>query len=389
LNLPKKKILWVVFDFNQAGGQRYVYEICKALNKEKYDIDVLKITPMGSDKSWDKEFYYRATLDLGCNIFFLEDVLKSEAKNLNRINKLLKKISVNNFEDIVNKQNILIKTLLSNYDHINFSGLNAYKNLCISRCITPQNAIIHILTAKFQDSKNIYEGFDKTFNYNFVSSFSDDILRYELKGFINYRHTYYPLCLATIPFNVSWIEKKDKKFVIAVFSRLSSMKPLDPYFYALKLLLEKGLDIKLQIYGAGNPEGLGLIRQLNYLHISDKVEFRGHVESIPGVLTNAGIDLVWFQSNNHLPAGYAALEIALSGIPQIFWNFSDIGLEKPVGKVFPCFTSLTDFVHTSENLLKSTDLRNNLGLKQKEYVIKNNSSNTHIHILEKLFDNDH
>src|SRR4051812_14127901 len=74
--MGKKKILWVVYDFVQAGGQRYVYEICKALNKEKYQIDILKVAPMNHDKNWNFEFYYEPTLALGCKIFFLSDILQ-------------------------------------------------------------------------------------------------------------------------------------------------------------------------------------------------------------------------------------------------------------------------------------------------------------------------
>ena len=128
-----------------------------------------------------------------------------------------------------------------------------------------------------------------------------------------------------------------------------------------------------------------MIRQLNYLYIADKVSFPGHVESIPELLKTAGIDLLWFQSNNQLPAGYAALEIAMSSLPQIFWDFADIGLKNPIGEVFPSFTSLTEFVEFSKKLLYSKDLRNKLGNEQRNYIQQHNSSKTHIHILEELF----
>ena len=391
-NMKKKKILWVVYDFNQAGGQRYVYEICKALDKEKFEIDFLKATSIGHDKNWHNEYYYQPTLDLGCHVFLLEDIIREKrlpekgfSKMLVKSKKVIQNFSSPGEQQPSNKKKEQIETFLSGYDHINFSGLNVYKTVGLGYNIKPKNSFIHILSAKFQDKKDIYEELDKEGSYHFVSGFSNDTLGFELKGFTNYRHTYYPLAFETIPYDIKEKEKSNKPYVIAVFTRLSSMKPLDPYFYALKLLLERGANVELRVYGAGNPEEVGLLRQLNYLYIADKVSFPGHVESIPELLKTAGIDLLWFQSNNQLPAGYAALEIAMSGLPQVFWDFADIGLKNPIGEIFPSFTSLTSFVEFSEELLKSSDLRKRLGLKQREYVQQNNSSSSHIHILEELF----
>jgi glycosyltransferase involved in cell wall biosynthesis len=391
-DLKKKKILWVVYDFYQAGGQRYVYEICKALNKEKFEIDFLKIAPVAHDKNWDTEYYYQPTLDLGCKIFLSEEMIKQGTTNETGINrmwtrtkKVLKKISSGVDAPSADTKEEAIQAFLLGYDHINFSGLNVYKTLCIANNIEPKNGFIHLLTAKFQDKKDIYEGLDKSYNYNFISSFTDDILKFELAGFDHYKHTYYPLCFETIPYEVPKIEKRDQPFIIAIFTRLSNMKPLDPYFFAIKLLSEKGVNVELHIYGAGDPEELGLIRQLKYLYIADKVKFTGHVESIPDKLKTAYIDLIWFQANNQLPAGYAALEITMSGLPQIFWDFSDLGLNNQVGEIFPSFTSLIAFVEFSEDLLNSGDLRNKLGIMQRSYVQEHNSSKTHIHILAELF----
>lgn len=380
----KKKILWVVYDFNQAGGQRYVYEVCKALNKQKYQVDVLKVAPMGIDKNWDKEFYYQPTLDLGCNIILLDDLI-ALTNSSNKVERIFKRTFL---KPKLPKQNgtTIIKAFLSEYTSVNFSGINVYKTLCISRGLEPQNGIIHILTAKFQDKINIYEGLNKPYPYRFVSSFTDDILKYELADFKNYQHVYYPLCFETIPFDVPKVEKVNNRFTIAVFTRLSNMKPLDPYFYALKLLLEKGIDVELHVYGAGDPEDAGFLRQLQYLYIADRVIFQGHLESIPEGIKTAGIDLIWFQCNNQLPAGYAALEVAMSALPQIFWDFSNLGLNNKVGEIFPSFTSLSAFVEYSEALLNSVKLRGDLGLLQREYVIQNYSNDTHIHILEELFD---
>ena len=39
--MSKIKLLFVVYDFYQAGAQRFVYEIDKALDRNKFQIEIL------------------------------------------------------------------------------------------------------------------------------------------------------------------------------------------------------------------------------------------------------------------------------------------------------------------------------------------------------------
>ena len=394
--MTKKKILWIVYNFTQAGGQRYVYEISKALDKSRYEIDFLKVAPMNHEKDWEGEFYYERTLELGCRIYQLSEILPDLASQQNNslpyraLGYISRKLNVNllpSANDYSNDQTARfadLVTFLSGYDHINFSGTSVYHTLFVANGLFYPNAIVHILTARFQDPR-MYEGFDKQARYNFVSGMREDSIKQELSEFTNYRFTYFRICFETRPFE---IEKKpaSHKYSISVFTRLSTMKPLDPYFYALKLLIEEGIDVELNIYGAGDPVALGLRRQLDYLYISKNVNFRGHVEDIPSAIIDETPDLLWFQSSNSQPAGYAALEISMSGLPQVFWDFMYLGHPHSAKEIFPSFTSLTAFVNYTRELLESGELRRNLGEKQREYVLQHYSIRDNIHILEELFD---
>lgn len=391
----KKKILWVVYDFVQAGGQRYVYEICKALNKEKYEIDILKVAPMNHDKNWDSEFYYQPMLDLGCRVLFLSELVKPKVQSqvkrlkqraagyLGRVSKLTPGKSAQKKTNNMYERDTL-KKLFSGYDHVNFSGVAVYQTVCIHNGLHLANAFIHILSFSFQHEK-MYDKYDKELFYNFISPVTPGAVKKDLSGFKNYNYTYYPLCFETNPYDV---RKKtgSGKYKIAVFTRLSKMKPLDPYFYALKLLLEQGMDVELNIYGAGNPDSLGLLNQLQYLYINNNIKFMGHVEDIQATLTTNPPHLLWFQSANREPGGYAAFEISMSGLPQLFWDFMDIGESQPIEKVFPSFTALLPFVQYTKEILLSNELQNEIGNKQREYVLKNYSIRDHIHIIEELLD---
>jgi len=391
----KKKILWVVYDFVQAGGQRYVYEICKALDKEKYQVDILKVDAMGRDKDWDEEYYFQPSLALGCNIYFLADLLQKNttvpaALWQRGLLFITRKLKINTAYATASaaaaKDASIIEGFLNKYDHINFSGLNVYRSLCLSNGFEPSHGIIHILTAQFQDDRSLFANYTKTFRYHFVSSIAQENLKEELAGIDHYTYTDFPLCFKTDSYEVNHTYAGIKTYRIAVFTRLSVMKPLDIYFYALKLLLESGLDVELQVYGAGNPELLGIVRQLNYLYIADHVHFMGHAQDIPETIKHADIDVIWFQSNNQLPAGYAALEIAMSGLPQVFWDFMNNGVQEALAAIYPCFTNLTAFTNYTEKLLLSKQDRLQLGLKQRDYIKKHHSIENNISMLEKIYD---
>ena len=54
-------------------------------------------------------------------------------------------------------------------------------------------------------------------------------LPYELEGFTDYNYLLFPMCFEAVPFEIN-TKLETQPFVIAVFTRLSYMKPLDPYF---------------------------------------------------------------------------------------------------------------------------------------------------------------
>ncbi len=270
------------------------------------------------------------------------------------------------------------------YDIVNFSGVGVYDLVCNNYNVHPTNSLIHVLTAKFQDEK-MYDNYRKDLPYHFVCATPIEFLSEELSDFTNFKYTYFPLSFDTDGYKTLITnEAKKGAFQIALFTRLSPLKPLDPFFYAIKLLHEVGLNVNLNVFGAGNPKELGLTRQLAYLHIKEIVDFKGHVKSIQDTLQSNPPDQIWFQAANGQPGGYAALETCLTGLPHLFWEFANIGNDDTEGAI-RTFTKLHDFVETSEHLLNDKKAALSLGFQQQKYVRQAHSINNHIHILEKIF----
>ena len=383
--MSKIKILWIVYDFVQAGGQRVVFDICKALDKDKYQIDILKLSPMNYDTTFSSEFYYEPSLKLNIRVFLLQDLYnhnKIKKTILKQItNKIKRKIGINVSKPLTKKE--ILTTFLEQYKFLHFSGISVYEDLFIRNGLYFENAIIHLMTARFQDSK-LYDGFNKTDKYSFMGGFNIATASFELEKFSLYDYIYFPLSIEAKTFEVPI--NKTEQLKIGIFTRLYYMKPLDPYLYALKLLVEQGLNVKLYLYGSGNPDKIGLTRQLEYLYLTSFVEICGHTDSIKDTLINNPLDLVWFQAANSQVAGLAAFEVALGAVPQVLWDFNFLNAESEVSNYFKSFTNLIKFVDYSKDLLLHKNKLKELGLLQQSYIFEEHSIEKNISILEQKYD---
>ncbi|MBF4983625.1 glycosyltransferase [Nonlabens mediterrranea] len=369
----KIKILWVIYDFVQAGGQRYAYEIAKKINKDKFQIDFLRMNTV-QEKGFDKDFYLQPTLNLGSRVFKYSDFFDYS----NRFKEKVRSYLTGNRNDRLHSLIIFLES----YDVVHFNGVNVYDALSIRNSLRLKNEVISILTGKFQGI-DIYKKYDKNKRYSFVSGFEKRIRECEFDEFENIEHTYFPLSVEIDSFDR--LPASYEKQVIAVFTRISAMKPLEPYFFGIKLLKEKGIDVELHIYGAGDPYKSGLIRKLKYLYLEDVVKFRGHVPNLKECLKKEPIDVVWFQSTDGQVAGYSSIEISFSGLPQVLWDFNFLGTQQEETEIFPSYTSINSFVNKTEELLKSEDKREYLGNIQRDFVAEKYSIDKNISILEELY----
>src|SRR5580693_3631399 len=73
MNSPVKA-LFIVMDFYQAGAQRFAYEVHSALNKKKFDIDILSYRDLNTSKQYS-DFYYTKHEEIGTKTYFLNQLI--------------------------------------------------------------------------------------------------------------------------------------------------------------------------------------------------------------------------------------------------------------------------------------------------------------------------
>lgn len=379
----KNKTLFIVSDFYHGGAQREMYEIDCTLNKSNTDVSILSLKDLNQSAQFSDHFYNKH-LEKNTNVYFLKSILKDRNKfNFNKVAQKLKIVNHNA------KNSKLLLAFFQNYSNVFFMGEYVYKS--ISHFI-PKNYFkqinIFIMCARFQGEQ--YRDFSKDNSYLFITPFDDEKqVDYEFEGFKDYEHKTFPL---SFDIDLSYLRELGvaKKTIkkIGIFTRLSKAKPLDPFFYSLHLILKQMPDVELHVFGSGDFKEAGFDKYLNHLHLQDKVFFRGHQENIKKSCFDENLDLIWFQGYKNRPAGYAGLDLCLTGVPLLLWDFY-FGVNPNANKleyIYPHFNSIDVFVESSIKVLQDINLAKQISKRQLNDVVSNRDIKKNIKTIETIFE---
>lgn len=375
----KKRILFVVADFYQGGAERYAYEIDKAISKDTYAITILCINLQENpNKNWTR-YYDTKHLALGTSVFYIDPFLRK--KNAFLENRIFKKLGLSKKKSIYDWEKLI--PFLDSYDIIHWMG--EYTFLHDIPEMLYSKSIVNSMSAKFQNQA-IYNKFNFNYPYKFISGFTGNEFDYEFSDFREIKHWFFPLILEIKDRNNTWKFQNKAVKKIGIFTRLDKYKPLDPFFYAFHVLLDKYPNCELHIFGNGDPEKEGFTYFLKNLALQDKVFFRGHQKDIVETIHKESLDLSWFQGyNNDRPAGYAGFDVCSTGTPLLCWDFFDF--PKPmVNEIYPHFKNINQFVAKSIQILSEEQVATDLSNKQFRDILENREALKIIKNLEAIYE---
>jgi len=323
----KPRVLFLMRDFVQAGAQRYQYEVIRALDKEQFAVDIL--IPLELNRSggmFPSEYYFPLVRKHVGKMIFMSEI----GSHLSRLQKvvgyLLKKVNnsrwaYNYLKNLASrldtKRNYHLSTFLNQYDVINVTD---YDYHFIRNAVKNKNKIFtFVMTASVQTFPlSPFEDYDQNTSYNLIFDYDEALAKHELSHFQSQcNNIRIPLVLDTRKYLPVKTPSRSGVFRIGVFTRLSPLKPLEPFLYALHLLVSKGLNVELHHFGAVSDQGssrltkIQMTQTIQLLGLTEHVFFNGHQEMIGQAAEKGGIHLVWQQSFNGVVGGYAALELML------------------------------------------------------------------------------
>ncbi|MFY7708475.1 MAG: hypothetical protein ACOVQ5_10365 [Flavobacteriales bacterium] len=367
-------ILFFVSDFYPGGAQREMYELDVELKKRGIQITILCLRDLNTSKVFT-DHYYKLHQTLGTSIVFYNDLRYK--KNPSTLDRIKNKLGLNKPFDL--------NEYLSQFSKVIYVGEYTFQAIYKSLRISNQN-VINMITVctRFQGER--YRDFNKSHSYNFIDGFDDrNQVAFEYEGFSNY-HTYcLPLSFEPTHKYYQWKFRNLENKKIAIFTRLSKAKPLDPFLYAFSILKEKHPKLELHIFGAGDADEAEYTRYIKHLDIKD-VFFRGHLDQMKEKINEENIDLVWFQGYLNRPAGYAGFDVALTGVPQLFWDFYS-GENPNINRLdytYPHYKSITKFAQDSESVLSNEEIATSISTRQFEDTLNNRDMSKNIMVLKDI-----
>lgn len=370
----KVKILFITSEFWQGGAQRHLYEIERAIDKEKFETTILSLRDLQSNANW-KDHYYTLYEKFGTPIYFFNKV--------NQIQKytLLERVKRKIFNAKLLPERWPLISFLNQYDKYVFVG--EYTFPFVEKFISAkmrENCFICIVNSIFQVPEN-YDRYDKSQAYNFISSFKT--LDEEFNGFSKLEHYYFPLSISFNGHDNTWKPKTNSPKIVGIYTRLTKNKPIDIFLMALHLIRLRGMDVVLNVYGNGDPSEQGILNNVEALSLNKYVNFKGHQENILESALNDNLDAVWAHSYYGFPGGFASMDISSVGIPQVFWNFTP-NSENKIYEEFNVFNDIDKFVEYNMRLLDDPHFALEIGENQYLSIKSNNNIDENIKIMEQI-----
>lgn len=395
--MKRTKVLLVIPGLEQAGCQRWIFEICSNIDKDKFDISVLchkRYLGSGEESKFDN-YYYLKLKDLnislyeyigadGLNTLWQRGTNKIKAA----INKALQKKHI--------RTNHLITELFRTNDIILLADSFTFNRVEheLSRSGN-DNFLVLLFTHRMQFVHDPYSAFRKLKNGKFVYFCPNQIAELGENGvhLVEENLFNFPLVLNLTNYPYLFNPVSNGNIVISIFTRIVKSKPIDIFIEAFaKLQKLSQHKCVLNIYGEISDENYQkeLLDSSRSLGLDpETVHFKGHTMDIAKTIQEDRINIYWGMGMN-MSVGYSSIEIGAMGIPSIFWNYdhkssSTFVQEQTNGQMFG-FNQVDDFVKANLDFFENTDFLKEVSIKQREYFFRTNNIVDKIKDFEKYIE---
>ena len=375
----KTRILFVLSQLVQHGSERYLFEICQALDKERFTVEVMTRAVFVRH-----HHYYPKLMALAIPVhrklisrrFFIYPI-----KRWYRESALVRRIVKAAHRGVIGAW---YGSFFAPYDVIAVVGIETYCDALSPTLDTQSNVVIHHVNHQFQFERNYFDEcpqrklviLDKQLEMEVRNSRMHDASLYMLP---------LPMRLSTRPHLPPTVREPGEPVRIGVVSRLLRDRPNEPLLRCFAAVLER-TDAVLYFYGGGDKTQYDAL--IDELGIRDKVLFMGHQEDLEGAIQRDRLSLLWLVSMGP-SIGYASLEVASLGVPMVFWNLSAKSHEEILAATDGALQSFDDeeqFAAFNAQVLHDEEALRTLGSRLRAYVQREFEIGNNIAALEAYYE---
>jgi glycosyltransferase involved in cell wall biosynthesis len=369
-------VLFVIGHLVQSGAERFVYEVLKAIDRERFDVALLtksRIRPT--------DFYYEKIKALGIPVYRRLPLWYGRLQRHARPLYLRLRPLIEFIYRLYAKPRL--KPLLDRYDVINAVQIENYYAL---QPILPDNekVITYLMAHRFQYTFDPLHDCERGRRYRLA--IFDPVMREEFAGSVcePVEEIHFPLAIdLSATTDLSACARIAPPYRIGVFVRLGRDRPLVGILRAFAALRAKGVDAQLWLYGRGDRELFA--KDIDALGIREHVSFRGHTNNIERTLREDGLTMVWMTSYGPVIA-YASIEVGSYAFPMIFWNQHGT---MPAGEILRCTDGAIESYFDPEALAQATfealqdEKLRERGQRLRAYILDRYDVGKHIRGLEE------
>jgi glycosyltransferase involved in cell wall biosynthesis len=371
----RNRIAIICGSLAQAGTERYVYELCRGLDKTRFAVDLLTIAPWGVGS----QYYAEPIRQLGIAIRPILPLF-----HWRRLPKVLRRYALAGQEIFRSR---FLPKLLARYDLLVAVHLDCLSDVAF---MLPSDAaiVLHLTTHLCQHAPDYYRS--KYSRSRPVSLVCMD--RYQAQqardglGSVIREQTVAPL-----PIDVSGFEEitgwpRSSQPIIGCFIRIEPDRDHMPLLRAFAMLARES-DAELRCYGRGDASVLKA--EAIRLGIGGRVKFPGHVTDMRGSVIDDHITLAWLTAADEF-MGYAAIELSLWGVPTYFYNLVGTmpaeAILRQTGGVVHSYRNEGELAQASLALLRNPRRLRKVGRRLRKYVLSHNDSRHVVRHIESFYE---
>jgi len=372
----KTKVLLVTGSLGQGGSERFTYEFCKAIDRDRFDVHLLLSTRRGAPN-----YYEDRIRELGITIhkrlptyFCGARAVTGEAYRWPLVHKPMEWA----LRSLAARR---LRKLLEEFDVIYVIEIEFY---LLIQALLPNNdrVVTHLMSNAFQYPFNPYRDCRPGRKYRFV--YFDPTQKDDYQPHVSdVEAIHFPLALdLRATRDLSAHARIEEPYRIGVFMRLSPQRPIVGIFQAFAKLVEH-VDATLVVYGSGTTAHFDA--EIDRLGIRSKIEFAGHTQSIERALIEDGLSFIWMTCHD-ATLGYASIELASFAFPMLFWNLgrkSFDEVQRRTGGAFHAHSEPAELAAETLDLLREPETLRTLGRQLREYVIETYEIRKHVRGLEE------
>lgn len=360
----------------QAGTERYVFELCRGLDKTRFSVELLTIVPWGVGR----QYYADPIRQLGIPIRPLLPLF-----HFRSLSGVLRTSALAMQEQYRSR---ILPKLLARYDLLVVVHLDYWSDVAFM--LPPEfPVVLHLTTHLVQHDTDYYRKKYPGDHPVFLVCM-DDYQAHECLtalAAVNRGHTVVPLPIDSSGFEPITEWPRSTRPIIGTFMRVEHDRD---HLTLLRTfaLLAKQYDAELRCYGRGDPAFLR--PELERLGIADRVRFPGHVKDMRQTVIDDRISLAWLTTADEF-MGYSALELSLWSVPIYFYNTvgsssPDTVLRRSSGAVHS-YKIESELAQASLSVLQDSQELREVGRRLRQYALDHNDSSHVMRKIESFYEN--